>query len=375
VSRGRVLVTGGAGFIGSHTVDLLLERGYRVRVLDSLQPRVHPQGKPAYLPPEVEFRQGFVENRQDLEAALEGVEAVIHLAAYQDYMPDFSTFLHVNAESTALLWELIVEKRLPVRKVVVAASQAVAGEGKYECAEHGVVYPGPRPLEQLELGQWELECPRCAAPMKPLLIDETVARPHTAYGISKYAVELLALNLGRRYGIPAVSMRYTYVQGPRNSFYNAYSGVCRIFCLRVLAGLAPVVYEDGLQRRDYIDVADVARANLLALESPEADYRVFNVGPGRARTVLEFAGVVLGAAGSRLEPLVSGEFRVGDTRHTVSDVTALESLGWRAEVGIEQTVARYLEWMAGFSNTRQYLEVAEAAMRQSNVIRRKRMRR
>src|SRR5262249_38477992 len=145
-----VLVTGGAGFIGSHTVDLLLAKGYRVRVLDSLQPRVHPLGKPDYLLPEVEFQQGLVENRKDLARALEGVEAVFHLAAYQDYMPDFSTFLHVNAESTALLYELILEKKLPVRKVVVASSQAVAGEGKYECAEHGVTYPGPRPLAQLE---------------------------------------------------------------------------------------------------------------------------------------------------------------------------------------------------------------------------------
>lgn len=368
----RVLVTGGAGFIGSHTVDLLLEKGYRVRVLDSLQPRVHPHGKPKYLPAEAEFQQGRVENRDDLARALEGVDAVFHLAAYQDYMPDFSTFLHVNAESTALLYELIVERKLPVRKVVVASSQAVAGEGKYECPEHGVIYPGPRPIEQLERGEWELKCPRCSGELKPLLIEEAVARPHTAYGISKYAEELLALSLGRRYGIPAVSMRYTYVQGPRNSFYNAYSGVCRIFSLRVLAWLPPVVYEDGKQLRDYIDVADVARANVLVLEDPRADYRVFNAGPGRAMTVLEFARVVLKAAGSPLEPVVNGDFRVGDTRHTVSDVTALQSLGWRAEIPIEQTVARYLEWIRGFSNTRQYLDAAEAAMRAGDVIRRAR---
>jgi dTDP-L-rhamnose 4-epimerase len=372
VTYNHVLVTGGAGFIGSHTVDLLLERGYRVRVLDSLQPRVHPHGKPAYLPAEVEFQQGHVENRDDLARALEDVDAVVHLAAYQDYMPDFSTFLHVNAESTALLFELIVQKKLPVRKIVVASSQAVAGEGKYECAAHGVIYPGPRPIEQLERGDWEVKCPECGGNLKPLLIDEGVARPHTAYGISKYAEELLALSLGRRYGIPAVAMRYTYVQGPRNSFYNAYSGVCRIFSLRVLAGLPPIVYEDGRQLRDYIDVSDVARANVLVLEDPRADYRVFNAGPGRAMTVLEFARVVLKAAGSAFDPVVNGDFRVGDTRHTVSDVTALQSLGWSAEVPIERTVARYLDWIHGFSNTRQYLDAAEAAMRHNNVIRRAR---
>ena len=365
----RVLVTGGAGFIGSHTVDLLLARGYEVRVLDSLQPRVHPHGKPDYVPAEVDFRQGKVEDPADLAAALDGVDCVIHLAAYQDYMPDFSRFLHVNAESTALLYELIVASRLPVRKVVVAASQAVAGEGKYRCAAHGVIYPGPRPIEQLGRGDWEVHCPRCGACLEPLPIDEATANPHTAYGISKYAVELLALNLGRRYCIPSTSVRYTYVQGPRNSFYNAYSGICRIFTLRILNGLAPVVYEDGRQLRDFIDVCDVARANVLLMESPEADYRVFNVGPGRATTVLDFARLVLRAAASDLEPVVSGQFRVGDTRHTVSDITSLAALGWSADIPLERTIERYIEWIRPFRGTREYLESAEAAMRAQNVVR------
>jgi dTDP-L-rhamnose 4-epimerase len=367
--KGRVLVTGGAGFIGSHTVDLLLARGYEVRVLDSLQPRVHPHGKPAYVPAEVDFRQGEVENPSDLAAALDGVDCVLHLAAYQDYMPDFSRFVHVNAESTALLYELIVARRLPVRKVVVAASQAVAGEGKYRCAEHGVIYPGPRPLDQLEGGDWEVHCPHCGALLDPLPIDEATSNPHTAYGISKYAVELLALNLGRRYGIPSTSVRYTYVQGPRNSFYNAYSGICRIFTLRILNGLAPVVYEDGRQLRDFLDVSDVARANVLLMESPEADYRVFNVGPGRATTVLDFARLVLRVAGSDLEPVISGQFRVGDTRHTVSDIAGLAALGWSADIPLDRTIERYIEWIRPFQGTREYLESAEAAMRSQNVVR------
>src|SRR2546422_10642162 len=365
----RVLVTGGAGFIGSHTVDLLLARGYEVRVLDSLQPRVHPQGKPDYIPAKVDFRQGQVENPSDLLAALQGVDCVFHLAAYQDYMPDFSRFLHVNAESTALLYELILAHRLPVRKVVVAASQAVAGEGKYRCAAHGVIYPGPRPLAQLERGDWEVHCPHCDAYLEPLPIDEATCNPHTAYGISKYAVEMLALNLGRRYGVPSTSVRYTYVQGPRNSFYNAYSGICRIFTLRILNGLAPVVYEDGKQLRDFLDVSDVARANVLLMESPEADHRVFNVGPGRATTVLDFARLVLRVAGSDLQPVISGQFRVGDTRHTVSDITALSALGWSADIPLDQTIARYIDWIRPFSGTRGYLDAAEAAMRAQNVVR------
>ncbi len=365
----RILVTGGAGFIGSHTVDLLCKKGYRVRVLDSLQPRVHPHGKPGYVPDEVDFIQGEVEDPRALRDALRGVDRVLHLAAYQDYMPDFSRFLHVNAESTALLYELIVAERLPVRKIVVAASQAVAGEGKYECRVHGVIFPGPRPLEQLERGDWEIHCPHCGDYMRPLPIDESTANPHTAYGISKYAVEMLALRLGRRYDVPSTSVRYTYVQGPRNSFYNAYSGICRIFALRVLNGLPPVVYEDGRQLRDFLDVSDVARANVLLLEQPEADYRVFNVGPGRATTVLEFARLLLRVAeAGSLEPQISGQFRVGDTRHTVSDISCLAALGWRADVLLEDTIRYYLDWVRSFSQTREYLDMAEVAMRGQNVI-------
>ena len=215
---GRVLVTGGAGFIGSHTVDLLLFKGYTVRILDKLQERVHPHGKPDYIPHEAEFIVGDVANHRDMAKALEGVDYVIHLAAYQDYLPDFSTFIHTNAESTALIYELIVARKLPIRKVVVASSQAIYGEGKYECAHHGVVYPDSRSLHQLRRGDWEVKCPQCGRDLAPVWITEDQVRPFTAYGISKYALELLAFNLGRRYGVPATAMRYTYVQGPRNSF-------------------------------------------------------------------------------------------------------------------------------------------------------------
>ena len=344
--RLRVLVTGGAGFIGSHTVDLLLDRGYDVRILDNLEPRVHPQGRPSWLSPEAEFIHGDVTNRADVGRALEGMEAVFHLAAYQDYMTDFSTFIRVNSESAALLFELIVadRRRYPVRKMIFASSQAVSGEGRYECLVHGVIRPGLRPVEQLRAGQWEVRCPTCGRDMRPLLIDEATIGPHTAYGISKYTVELLADRLGRRYGIPAVCLRYTYVQGPRNSYHNAYSGIARRFALRIRHGLAPLVYEDGRQLRDYVNVLDVARANALVLEREEADFRVFNVGGGRAVTVLEFGHLMLAAFGSELEPLMSGEFRLGDTRHTVSDISGLRALGWEPTIPVEQNVRDYVRW-------------------------------
>lgn len=365
----RVLVTGGAGFIGSHTVGLLLKRGYAVRILDNLQPRVHPRGKPDYLPDEAEFIEGDVANRDDLGKALQGVDKVIHLAAYQDYLPDFSTFIHTNTESTALLFELIVEKRFPIEKIVFASSQSVAGEGCYECAEHGVIQPEPRPIEQLRRGEWEVKCPACGAEMKPLPIDEGTVQPHTAYAISKYAIELLANSLGRRYGIPTACLRYTYVQGTRNSFYNAYSGIARRFALRLLHGLAPVCYEDGKQLRDYVNVKDIARANVLVMEDPRADFQVFNAGGGRAVTVLEFAEVMVKEFGSRIEPLVPGEFRLGDTRHTVSDNSKLNAFGWEPTIPVEQNVREYVAWMREQEDTAEYLEEAERVMREQGVVR------
>lgn len=368
----KVLVTGGAGFIGSHTVDLLLEKGYKVRILDSLQPRVHPRGKPDYVPAEAEFVQGDVANRADLAKSLEGMDFVFHLAAYQDYLPDFSQFIHTNTESTALLFELIVAdpRRYPVRKMVFASSQAVSGEGKYRCNSEGTIfYPGPRSLELLRRGDWEFTCPRCGAPAEPQLIDEaTCNHPHTAYGISKYAIELLAFNLGRRYDIPTAAMRYTYVQGPRNSFYNAYSGIARRFALRIRAGLPPVCYEDGRQLRDYVNVYDVARANLLVLESPEANGLAFNVGGGRAITVREFARIMLKVNGSNLEAQIPGEFRLGDTRHTVSDISRISALGWQPAIPVEENVRQYLEWLDTQTGTEEYLFEAERIMAEQGVV-------
>ena len=370
----KVLVTGCAGFIGSHTVDLLLQKGYEVRILDSLQPRVHPRGKPDYVPKEAEFIKGDVANPDDLAQALSGMDYVFHLAAYQDYLPDFSRFIHTNTESTALMFELIVAhpQRYPVKKIVFASSQAVSGEGKYQCINEDVIfYPGPRPLTQLRLGEWDFTCPHCGGPVEPQLIDEaTCSHPHTAYGISKYAIELLAFNLGRRYDIATAAMRYTYVQGPRNSFYNAYSGIARRFALRIRAGLPPVCYEDGQQLRDYVNVYDVAQANLLALESPEADGLAYNVGGGRAVTVLEFAQIMLQASNSSLGLQVPGEFRLGDTRHTVSDISRMKSLGWEPTTPVEVNVRQYLEWLDTQTGTEEYLFEAERIMAEQGVIQR-----
>lgn len=366
----KVLVTGGAGFIGSHTVDLLLSKGYQVRVFDALLPPVHPQPvRPAYLASNVELVQGDVRNKAEFAAALQGVEAVFHLAAYQDYLPDFSKFFHVNSVGTAMLYELIVEQKLPVRKVVFASSQATYGEGKYQCQEHQVQYPDLRPLEQLNRGQWEVLCPVCQQPMQPLLTDESQVKPHNQYAMSKYTQEMIGINLGRRYNIPSVGMRYSITQGTRQSFSNAYSGICRIFTTMMLSGKAPIAYEDGGQLRDYVYVGDVARANVLALEDARADYQVFNVGGGQPISVLDYGRLVAQVLGSKLEPQLPGEFRFGDTRHIISDISKLRGLGWEPLTPLPEIIKKYVAWAVEQPAVGDYYTQAEQEMKRMGTVR------
>jgi dTDP-L-rhamnose 4-epimerase len=370
LTRMRVLVTGGAGFIGSHTVDRLLQRGYRVRVLDSLERPVHHSDRPpAWLSPAAEFVRGDVTRREDLLPALAGVEAVVHLAAYQDYLPDFSRFFRVNAVGTALLYELVLERRLPVRKIVVASSQAVYGEGRHRCPDGRIVYPSMRAEEQLRRGEFEVRCPETGAPTQWLATDEAVVNPQNPYALSKHAQEQIAIQLGRRYGIPSVALRYSIVQGPRQSFTNAYSGACRVFCLALHLGRLPPIYEDGRQVRDFVNIHDAVDANLLVLEDPRADYAVLNVGGGRPYSVLEFAGIVARAFGRELELVPSGSYRFGDTRHIVSDITKLRRLGWEPRRTAEDSVAEYRDWLRGLAGVDDVLARAEARMRELGVVR------
>jgi dTDP-L-rhamnose 4-epimerase len=342
----RILVTGGAGFIGSHTVDALIARGHQVRILDSLEKPVHLHGKPAYLNPAAEFVLGDVTKREDWIAALAGVEAVFHFAAYQDYLPDFSKFFRVNAVGTALLYELLVELKLPVRKVVVASSQAVYGEGRHRCPDGRVVYPGLRSEERLRAGRFEIPCPHGGGETQWLPTDETVVNPQNQYALSKHAQEQIALQLGKRYGIPSVGMRYSIVQGPRQSFWNAYSGACRVFCLSFHVGRVPPIYEDGLQVRDFVNVHDVVDANLRVL-----------------------ARIVAQAFGREFDAKPSGAYRFGDTRHIVSDVTKLRALGWEPKRTPADSVAEYVAWLRAQGDIDDILAFAEKQMRAMGVVR------
>ena len=365
----KVLITGGAGFIGSHTTDKLIDLGFEVRILDNLLKPVHLKGKPSYLNPKAEFIFGDVRDKKTLESALLSVDYVYHLAAYQDYLPDFSTFFDVNTKSTALIYEIVVEKKLPIKKIIVASSQFVQGEGIYKKSDGTLISPHQRPITQLERGEWEWKDEHGNL-MEWQWTSEAHANPPNSYAISKYSQELIAMSLGKRYEIPSVALRYSIVQGPRQSFYNAYSGACRIFNLHYFFDKPPVIYEDGMQKRDFVNIHDVVDANVLVLKNSEADYNVFCVGGGKPYTVKEFADIVASVhKKEHITARIPGEFRVGDTRHTCSDISKLKNLGWIPKRTAVDSVEEYLQYLKEQTDIDDILEYAEKTMKQLQVVR------
>jgi dTDP-L-rhamnose 4-epimerase len=300
---------------------------------------------------------------------LRRVDAVYHLAAYQDYLPDFARFTDVNVMSTALLYEVAVAERLDLSRIVVASSQSAMGEGLYLCAEHGEQTPDIRPEAVLRAGKWDLSCSVCNGPLEMQRTPERVSNPQNPYGMSKYGEEMVALNLGKRYGIPTVALRYSIVQGPRQSVYNAYSGACRIFNLHYLLGGAPTLYEDGRAIRDYVNIHDVVDANVLVLTDERAIGRVFNVGGGTPYTTEEFAEVVRRHYRSDQPAQITGEYRFGDTRHICSDIDPLKQLGWTPTRMPAESVAEYAEWLEGMPGLAAVLAEADAKMRALGVVR------
>ena len=351
----RVLITGGAGFIGSHLADRLLAEGHDVRALDVLDPQVHADadGRPEYLSAEVELQRGDVRDRDAVGRALDGVDAVVHFAAavgVGQSMYEVERYVSVNALGAAVLLEEVVKRRERIRKILVASSMSIYGEGQYanpRTGEHGLA-PGLRPAGQLERRVWDV----LASDRTPLVPEPTAEtkplRPTSVYAISKRDHEELTLALGAAYGIPAVALRFFNVYGSRQALSNPYTGVVAIFASRLLNGRPPIVFEDGLQTRDFIDVRDITRACSLALSSPGADGQAVNVGSGKATSVLEVAHVLARGLGVEIEPEVRGEFRAGDIRHCYADpARARELLAFEAEIAFEDGMADLLAWLEG----------------------------
>ena len=348
----RVLVTGGAGFVGSHLVDALLERGERVRVLDNLDPLAHPGGTPAHLDPAAELIEGDLRDREVVERALEGVDRVFHLGGVVgngESMVNVRRAVEHNAGGTATLLEAVIDRRDRVRRLVAASSMVVYGEGAYRCAEHGRIHPPLRPAEQMRARDWELRCPDCGEPATPVPTHESAPlRPTSVYGVTKRDQEELVLILGRAYEFETVALRYLNIYGPRQALSNPYTGVAAIFAARVINGRPPLVFEDGGQLRDLVHVSDVVRATLAAMEAPAAPGHAINVATGAQVSVLELAERLAAELGAGIAPEVTGEYRAGDIRHCFADVSrARELLSFEARTSLEAGLPELARWVAG----------------------------
>ena len=367
----RALITGGAGLIGSHIADLLQREGWRVRILDNLEPQTHRHGKPAWIGNDVEFIEGDVVDRETITSALNDIDVVFHQAAYGGYMPEIAKYVRVNSFGTAQMLELIREKNLPIKKIVVASSQAVYSEGAATCPEHGLVFPEVRPIAQLQRGDWTVHCPVCGA------VTTTAPTPErapvggeTVYGLTKVDQEKLVLLWGKQIGIPTVALRYSCTYGPRQSIFNPYTGVIAIFCTRLLNDLPPVLYEDGEQTRDFSFVEDIARANLLAAESEQLDGLPVNVGSGAGVSIRKIAEQISEALDIHIAPEVNDEFRPGEIRHLTSDTTRIRAAGYTPQVDLATGIRRYLDWIRQQSDVRDYFSEAANILRSKGIVHR-----
>jgi len=365
----RALVTGGAGLIGSHLTDLLKHEGWQVRILDNLEPNTHKQGKPAWVNPAAEFMEGDVRDRGTITTALRDIDVVFHQAAYGGYMPEIAKYVQVNSFGTAQMLEVIREENLPIKKVVVASSQAVYSEGAGHCPEHGLVFPNVRPIDQLRAGDWAVHCPICGAITTPVPTPENApVGGETVYGLTKVDQERLVLLWGKQSGTPTVALRYSCTYGPRQSIFNPYTGVIAIFCTRLLNDLPPVLYEDGEQTRDFSFVEDIARANLLAATTDVLDGLPVNVGSNRGVPIREVAEQISDALGIRIAPEAKGEFRPGEMRHLTSGTERIQAAGYRPQVDLATGIGRYLDWIRSQADVKDYFSAASDILRSKGIV-------
>jgi dTDP-L-rhamnose 4-epimerase len=345
----KTLVTGGAGFVGTHLVEELVRQGDEVVVLDSLEEQVHGGVYPQ-LPSSVELIVGEVGDRAAADRALAGMDRVVHLAAavgVGQSMYEIARYTERNTMQTAIFLERLVAQRPLPARLVVASSMSIYGEGEYECPEHGRLAPPPRPEEQLVARQWELSCPQCGGDLNPVGTRETKSLiPTSIYAITKRDHEELCLVTGAAYGIPAAALRFFNVYGPGQALSNPYTGVAAIFASRLLNGRPPVIFEDGEQSRDFIHVSDIVSAIMLALQSESATGQAINLGTGRPTTVVQIAQALAAGLETSIEPVRNGQYRAGDIRHCVADPSrARELLGFEATTTLEEGMRGLLEWL------------------------------
>jgi len=360
-----ILVTGGAGFVGSHTADALLALGHRVRVFDNLSPQVHGvSGRPSYLSHEIELIKGDVRDLATLSRAVRGADVIYHLAAsvgVGQSMYEIADYAEVNIQGTANLLQAILDTRSRPEKLIVASSMSIYREGPYLYSERGDVSPTARPIRQLIERQWEVLCPVCCQVVKPVATAEAKPLQSTSiYALSKKCQEEMVLLFGRTYEIPSVAFRYFNIYGPRQALSNPYTGVAAIFASRLMHASRPLVFEDGFQLRDFVNVHDIVQANLLAMHSTGADGLALNVGSGKPVTVTEVAAEIADAMGTPSRAEITGKYRSGDIRHCFADISQISSvLGYKPRVKFKDGVAELVNWLRSQEsqdNTQEALE-------------------
>ncbi len=368
----HILVTGGAGFIGSFLVDQLLQKDYKVRILDNLEDQVHSGKQPKYLNKNAEFIKGDVRNYADLEKAIKGTDAIFHLASavgvgQSNYQ--IKKYVDSNVLGTANLLDLLVNKKNKVKKFITISSMTGYGEGNYKCTNCGVVRPSLREETQLKKGDWKLYCPNCGRIVTPTSTDETALDfPNSIYGFSKKAQQDMALIIGKLYSLPIVVLRGFNIYGPRQSLSNPYTGVTAIFISRLKNNQPAVVYEDGQQTRDFVSVHDVVDAFVLALEKDEANYQMFNIGSGKGTSILEIGQTLSKLLGKSDLIQVNQEYRKNDIRHCFADVKKAEKLlGWKPKITLEKGLKELIEWSANEKAEDRFSQ-AQKELRQKKLI-------
>jgi dTDP-L-rhamnose 4-epimerase len=370
----NVLVTGGAGFIGSHLVDALVERGHSVRILDSLVEQVHGDGAPAHINTQAEFVHADVCDSEAVARALEGIDVVYHQAAevgVGQSMYEIVRYVKANDLGTAVLLEEMIKRPEQFKKLVVASSMSIYGDGAYYCEGcDKQVNPYLRGNEQLAAHEWNFKCDDCGGELETIGTNEAKPLfPTSVYAVSKQDQEQYCLAVGRAYKIPTVAFRYFNVYGTRQSLSNPYTGVCAIFSSRLLNDQAPTIFEDGEQSRDFVHVSDIVQANLLALETDKADYQTMNVGTGRATSVTSIAKMLAKGLGKEIDPIIVSKYREGDIRHCVADITKIrELLGYEPKVALEAGLEELLGWLAD-QEADDRVESATAELAQRSLVR------
>ncbi|MFX1293616.1 MAG: SDR family NAD(P)-dependent oxidoreductase [Promethearchaeota archaeon] len=370
----NILVTGGAGFIGSHLIDTLINKGYNVKVVDNLEPQVHgaSQQIPVYLNKKVDFILGDIRDLEVIQRSIEDVDAIYHFAAsvgVGQSMYQIDKYVSINTQGTARLFDFLVNRENDVQKIIIASSMSIYGEGKYECQNCGIVFPPLRDIDSLKSKQWELKCLTCGSTLKRLPTDESKPLyPNSIYAQSKRHQEEMALLIGKNYGIPTVVLRFFNVYGTRQSLSNPYTGVCAIFSSRLKNNNPPIIYEDGLQTRDLIHISDIVAANILALEKQAANFEIFNVGSGTAITILDIAKILIQLMQIQVKPKIVNQFRKGDIRHCYANITKIRNkLGFKPKIKIQDGFKDLIDWVNAQISVEDKFQVAESELQKHGL--------